>query len=71
MLKRFTELSDKVYTYDYFEMFVSCLTPAPVLRRHAADFPLFKEWGLFGFSMSDVLRPIWNSVSRPDISWPA
>lgn len=49
MLKRFTELSDKVYTYDYFEMFVSCLTPAPVLRRHAADFPLFKEWGLFGF----------------------
>ena len=49
MLKRFTELSDKVYTYDYFEMLVSGLTPVPVLRRHAADFPLFKQWGLFGF----------------------
>jgi hypothetical protein len=49
MLKRWTELSSKVYTYDYFEMLMSCLTPTPVLRRHAADFPLFKEWGLFGF----------------------
>ena len=49
MLKRWTELSDKVYTYDYFEMLMTSLTPTPVLRRHAADFPLFKEWGLFGF----------------------
>ena len=49
MLKRWTELSDKVYTYDYFEMLMTSLTPTPVLRRHAADFPLFKKWGLFGF----------------------
>jgi hypothetical protein len=48
-LQRWTELSRHVYTYDYFEMLVSGLTPTPVLRRHAADFPLFKKWGLFGF----------------------
>ncbi|MHB0935789.1 MAG: DUF4838 domain-containing protein [Armatimonadota bacterium] len=48
-LQRWTELSDHVFTYDYFEMLMSGLTPTPVLRRHAADFPLFKQWGLFGF----------------------
>lgn len=48
-LQRWTELSRHVYTYDYFEMLMSGLTPTPVLRRHAADFPLFKKWGLFGF----------------------
>ncbi len=48
-LQRWTELSPHVYTYDYFEMLMSGLTPTPVLRRHAADFPLFKKWGLFGF----------------------
>lgn len=48
-LQRWCELSPRVMTYDYFEMLVSGLTPTPVLRRHAADFPLFKKWGLFGF----------------------
>jgi len=48
-LQRWTELSRYVFTYDYFEMLMSGLTPTPVLRRHAADFPLFKKWGLFGF----------------------
>jgi hypothetical protein len=48
-LQRWTELSSHVFTYDYFEMLMTGLTPTPVLRRHAADFPLFKKWGLFGF----------------------
>jgi len=51
MLRRWCELSDRVYVYNYiYTMLVSALTPVPVTRKLARDYPLMKQWGVYGFT---------------------
>ncbi len=58
MLKRWTELSDKVWIYGYnHTMLVSALTPLPITRKLARDMPLMKKWGVIGFF--DEARNQW------------
>jgi hypothetical protein len=50
MLKRWCELSDKVWVYGYnYTMLVTALTPVPLTRKLARDIPLMKKWGMVGF----------------------
>lgn len=50
MLRRWGELSDKVWMYGYnHTMLVSALTPVPVTHKLARDMPLLREWGIIGF----------------------
>jgi hypothetical protein len=49
MLRRWTELNERVYVYNYtFTMLVNTLTPVPVTRKLARDYPLMKKWGVYG-----------------------
>lgn len=58
MLRRWCELSDKVWIYGYdYRMLVSGLTPVPITRKLARDFPLMKRWGVMGFI--DEARNVW------------
>ena len=58
MLRRWCELSDKVWVYNYdYTMLVSALTPVPLTRKLARDFPLMKKWGVVGFN--DEARNQW------------
>jgi hypothetical protein len=52
MLRRWTELNDRVYVYNYtFTMLVNALTPVPVTRKLARDYPLMERWGGTEWSM--------------------
>jgi hypothetical protein len=58
MLRRWCGLSDKVWVYGYnYTNLTSALTPAPITRKLARDFPLLKEWGVVGFN--DEARNQW------------
>jgi len=49
MLRRWTDLNDRVYVYNYiFTMLVTAQTPVPVTRKLARDYPLMKAWGVYG-----------------------
>ena len=50
MLKRWAELSPRVFVYNYnFPMLVTGLTPMPLTRKIARNTPLMKDWGVYGF----------------------
>jgi hypothetical protein len=64
MLKRWCELSDKVFIYGYnYTMLVSALTPVPLTRKLARDLPLVKQWGAIGFH--DEARNQWAECGIP------
>lgn len=49
-LKRWTELSKFVFLYEYnLTMIITALTPVPQVRKTAANYGRFADWGLFGF----------------------
>ncbi len=57
-LRRWAELSDKVWIYGYdYTMLVTALTPVPTTRRLARNMPLLKKWGVAGFA--DETRNVW------------
>jgi hypothetical protein len=50
MLKRWGEISPRVFVYNYnFPMLVTGLTPMPLTRKIARNTPLMKKWGIIGF----------------------
>ena len=50
MLKRWCRLNKHVYIYGYnYTMLVTALSPVPVTRKLARNYPLMKKWGVFGF----------------------
>jgi hypothetical protein len=58
MLRRWCGLSDKVWIYGYnYTNLTSALTPVPITRKLARDFPLMKKWGVVGFN--DEARNQW------------
>src|SRR5205823_3753761 len=58
MLRRWCELSPRVWVYNYdYTMLVSALTPVPLTRKLARDVPLMKKWGCVGFA--DEARNQW------------
>ena len=64
MLRRWCRLSDKVWLYGYnYTMLVSSLTPLPITRKLARDFPLLKQWGVVGFN--DEARNQWAETGIP------
>ncbi|HEY0866091.1 MAG TPA: DUF4838 domain-containing protein [Fimbriimonas sp.] len=49
-LKRWTELNPRVFLYEYnLTMLVTGLTPVPQVRKTAANYALYRKWGLMGF----------------------
>jgi hypothetical protein len=64
VLKRWCELNNKVWIYGYdYTMLASGLTPVPITRKLARDFPLMKKWGVVGFN--DETRNIWAESGIP------
>lgn len=64
VLKRWCELNDKIWIYGYdYNMLVSGLTPVPVTRKWARNFPLMKKWGVIGFI--DETRNVWAESGIP------
>jgi hypothetical protein len=58
MLREWCRQSPRVWLYNYEEtMLVTALTPVPLTRKLARDFPLLKEWGCIGFA--DEARNQW------------
>jgi len=50
LLKRWAEMNERVWIYGYrYTMIVTALTPVPITRKLARDFPLMKKWGVAGF----------------------
>ncbi len=75
-LRQWCELNDKVWLYNYsYTMLVSSLTPVPLTRKLARDYPLLKEWGAVGFM--DEARNQWieggitTKYIRARLSWDA
>ncbi len=77
MLQRWCELNPgKVWIYGYdYRMLVSGLTPVPITRKLARDFPLMKKWGVMGFI--DEARNVWmeggitSKYVRARLEWDA
>lgn len=64
MLKRWCQLNDRVYVYGYnYTMLVTGLTPVPVTRKLARNYPLMKRWGVFGFT--DEGNNCWMTHGLP------
>jgi Domain of unknown function (DUF4838) len=59
MVRQWCRQSDRVWLYNYEEtMLVTALTPVPLTRKLARDFPLLKKWGCIGFA--DEARNQWT-----------
>lgn len=73
-LRRWTELCDKVWLYQYlYTMLASGLTPVPTVRKIARDYPLLHKWGVIGFA--DETRNAWMEAGitthyiRAHLTW--
>lgn len=75
-LKRWCELSDYVYLYDYMNyMLVSLQTPIPQVRKLFSDFRDYHDWGVIGF-FNEACLPwmepgILTRYSRAKLMWNA
>ncbi len=78
MLQQWCRQCDKVWLYGYnYTMLVSGLTPLPITRKLARDFPLLKKWGVIGFHdearnqwaecgiTTKYIRAGWNGMPAP------
>src|ERR1041385_3291711 len=64
MVKRWCQLSDKVWMYDYnYTMLVSKGTLTPMVHRIRRNIPLLKEYGILGFHDEDVCD--WSHCGLP------
>jgi len=64
MVKRWCELSDKVWIYNYnYTMLVGNGTLTPMVSRIRKNIPMLKEWGLFG--MFDQDEADWSLTGIP------
>jgi len=73
-LKRWTQLCDKVWIYNYnYTMLVGKSTIVPTTRRVARDLPLLKEIGVIGFCDQDdadmSMTGIPTYVARNALEW--
>jgi hypothetical protein len=51
MIEQWAKVSNNVYMYNYtYYMLGSAGSPIPLARKHAHDMPLYKKWGVVGFS---------------------
>lgn len=51
MLRRWTSMYDNVFMYNYiYYMLAGCGAPIPLAHKHMHDMPLYKKWGVVGFS---------------------
>ncbi len=51
MIQDWTKAAKNVYMYNYtYYMLASAGSPVPLARKHAHDMPLYKKWGVVGFS---------------------
>lgn len=58
MLREWCRQNPRVWVYNYdYTMLVSALTPVPLTRKLARDFPLMKQWGCVG--VADEARNQW------------
>jgi len=76
MLKRWAELSPRVFVYNYnFPMLVNGLTPLPLTRKIARNTPMMKKWGVFGFedeqTYSWMAHGITSFYLRSRLYWDA
>ena len=76
MLKRWTHLSNYVYLYNYnYVTLVGKETLTPMITRARQNFPLWKQWGVWGFmSQEDVdwsLNGIPTRYLRARLMWNA
>jgi hypothetical protein len=51
MIRRWASMYENVYIYNYiYYMLAGCGAPIPLARKHMHDMPLYKKWGVVGFS---------------------
>jgi hypothetical protein len=51
MIQQWAKASKNVFMYNYtYYMLASAGSPLPLARKHAHDMPLYKKWGVAGFS---------------------
>jgi hypothetical protein len=51
MIRQWAQMSKNVYMYNYtYYMLASAGAAIPLTRKHAHDMPLYKKWGVVGFS---------------------
>ncbi len=51
MLRRWTSMYENVFMYNYiYYMLAGCGAPIPLAHKHMHDMPLYKKWGVVGFS---------------------
>jgi len=51
MIRQWAQQSKHVYMYNYtYYMLASAGAPIPLTRKHEHDMPLYKKWGVVGFS---------------------
>jgi len=51
MIKRWASMYKNVYMYNYlYYMLAGCGAPIPLAHKHMHDMPLYKQWGVVGFS---------------------
>ncbi len=74
MIRRWCELSDKVWLYNYnYTMLVSKGTITPMVHRIRRNIPLLKQWGIIGFHDQDEedwsLTGIPTRLVRARLEW--
>jgi hypothetical protein len=51
MIERWASMYKNVYMYNYlYYMLAGCGAPIPLAHKHMHDMPLYKKWGVVGFS---------------------
>jgi hypothetical protein len=51
MIEQWAKMYDNVYMYNYiYYMLAGCGAPIPLAHKTARDMPLYKKWGVVGFS---------------------
>jgi hypothetical protein len=51
MIRRWSSMYKNVYMYNYiYYMLAGCGAPIPLAHKHMHDMPLYKKWGVVGFS---------------------
>lgn len=64
MLRQWCAMNDRTWVYNYdYTMLVSALTPVPLTRKLARDYPLMKKWGCIGFGNES--RNQWMETGIP------
>ncbi len=74
MIRRWCELSDKVWIYNYnYTMLVNKATLTPMVHRIRRNIPLLKQWGVLGFHDQDeadwAMSGLTTRLVRARLEW--